>query len=78
MLAVCRWGVLVRNKLFDIYEITVKDKSVEGILALQLKNRFSGYCFVIFTCYLPPEVSTTSVGSHSFFRAFNDSDVEFV
>ncbi len=74
---------LVKNKLFESYEIKVKDKSVEGILALQFKNRFTGYSFVIFTCYLPSEGSTRSTGSHSFFghltvQMFNLSDVDAI
>lgn len=59
-------GFLVKNKLFEFYEFKVIDKSMEGILALQFENRFSLYCFVIF-CYLPPEGSTRSTGSHSCF-----------
>lgn len=59
-------GFLVKNELFEFYEVNVKDTSLEGILGLQFKNRFSGYCFAIFTCYLPPEESTRSLGSIPF------------
>lgn len=72
----------MKNKMFECYEIKVKDKSVEGILVIQFKNTSSEYCFVILT-YLPPEGSTRSTDSHFFFaylmaQMFNLSDVDAV
>ena len=74
-------GILVKNKIFESYEVSISDKTVEGILGMRFKNRSSMNCFVIFTCYLPPEGSSRTISSHLFFshllaQIYSLSDVD--
>ncbi len=46
-------GLLVRSSLFQDYNIEIVEKA-DGIVGLLLQQKFSGYCFVIFSSYLPP------------------------
>lgn len=76
-------GFLVKNILFERYEVTVNDKSMGGILAIKLKNKFTDYCFVVFTCYLPPEGSPRILDPNLFFghllaQMYSLSDVDAV
>ena len=48
-------GVLVSLRLYGNYDIKIVDKSVDGILGVSFKNKYTERCFVIFSCYLPPE-----------------------
>ena len=50
-------GILVKNKIFSSYSVRVIDKSMDGLIGLELKNLITEYCFIIFSCYLPPEGS---------------------
>ena len=43
------------------------DRSVDGILGIQLKDRFTGRIYVIFACYLPPDSSPYDKDSDKFF-----------
>lgn len=60
-------GILVKNWMFDEFEIKVIDKSVEGILGLQFTCKYSDYTFVVFTSYLPPENSVWGRDASGFF-----------
>lgn len=50
-------GLLIKNCIFETYEVTVVDQSYDGILGVTFKNKQSGFELVVFTCYLPPENS---------------------
>lgn len=50
-------GLLVKEALFEMFVISVFDQTFDGILSVTFKHRFSGYTFVVFSCYLPPENS---------------------
>ena len=50
-------GVFVRNALFDTFEVTVIDKSYDGILGLLLTEKETLYKVAFFATYLPPENS---------------------
>ena len=60
-------GVLIKDWVFNVYNVTVEDKSYEGILAVKFTHKESGRNFVIFSCYLPPENSARGRDSSSFF-----------
>ncbi len=60
-------GWLVRNALFHEYDITITDKSYEGILCLNVKHRFTGFSANLIGCYLPPEFSHWGRDSDNFF-----------
>ena len=50
-------GFCVNHKLIKSYKVNVIYKH-DGILGLQFSHVLSGYIFVVFTCYIPPEKST--------------------
>ena len=60
-------GILVKNKLFDTFNITYINKSVDGILTLQLTDKYTDFSFLIINCYLPPENSPHSRNITDFF-----------
>ena len=47
-------GIFVRNCLFDDFEISVVDRSYDGILGLLLKSKQTDHEIVIYAVYLPP------------------------
>ena len=49
--------MLIKNKLLENFHINILDKSFEGILGIEFRNKYTDFIFVVFTCYLPPENS---------------------
>ena len=67
-------GVLfVRNKLFSIFDISILDKTYDGILRISLLSKNTDYSIAVCATYLPPE---SKMGSRrywilrSFIRAY--------
>ena len=50
-------GIFVRNALFETFDISVIDRSYDGILGLALSNKVTSYKIAVFAAYLPPENS---------------------
>ena len=50
-------GILVSTKLFNIFDISIVDKSTEGILVLQLRNKYTNFELIVVSCYLLPDRS---------------------
>ena len=59
--------VLVKNMLFNEYNVEVVDKSYDGILALTLLNKNTDYCVLLIAGYLPPERSPWGRDALSFY-----------
>ena len=53
--------------LFKKYWISILDKSYDGILCVLFKDKISEYCFIVYSCYLPPEHSPHGRDSNAFF-----------
>lgn len=60
-------GLLIKAWVCDIYDISVEDKSYDGILAVKFTHKDTERDFVVFSCYLPPENSTRGRDSSSLF-----------
>ena len=60
-------GFLVHEKLFKSFNISIWDKTYEGILILHFQNKISLSTFAVATCYLPPENSSRGRDADSFF-----------
>ena len=60
-------GICVKCDLLRLYKVKIITKEVDGILGLQFISLSSPYCFVIFTCYLPPETSPWGRDASVFF-----------
>jgi hypothetical protein len=56
------------NELFDAYDITTLDKSVEDILWIKVKCKASNYILCIVICYLPPNESSKPNDQEMFFE----------
>ena len=52
-------GILVKNSLFNVFDINVIDKTFDGIIGIRIVDKISEHSFVIFSCYLPPDNSLT-------------------
>jgi hypothetical protein len=60
-------GVLVKNELYQQFDVCVLEDKYEGILWLSFKHRLITCNFNVCVCYLPPENSTRYVNAHEFF-----------
>ena len=60
-------GFLVKTSLFDMFDVTVLDKDVDGILWLKFSARHATYTFCTCVCYLPPQRSSRSVPVDDFY-----------
>ncbi|XP_060556851.1 uncharacterized protein LOC132717406 [Ruditapes philippinarum] len=60
-------GILVKKWVVETYEISIVDKSYDGILALKFDNHDIDTSVIVFSCYLPPENSVWGRDSQSFF-----------
>ena len=60
-------GFLVKETLHDTYSISLIDKSVEGVIGIQLSDKITNFCIVVICCYLPPERSSRGRTSDTVF-----------
>ncbi|CAG2188553.1 unnamed protein product [Mytilus edulis] len=60
-------GILIKDWIFEIFKVSVIDKSVDGVLGLKLESRSTNFNFLVFSCYLPPENSNRGRDAQSFF-----------
>ena len=60
-------GFLIKTWINSDYDITVIDKSYEGILSLKLMHRATEHSILLITGYLPPENSSWGRDAQSFF-----------
>ena len=51
-------GILIKQWVCDTYNISVIDKTVDGIIGVKFVHKETDSDFVVFSCYLPPENST--------------------
>ena len=78
-------GIFVRNSIYEEYEISIVDKSFDGILGILLTSKQTDYKIVIFSVYLPPENSPWGRNATDFFShllgqiyLLSDNDAIFV
>ena len=60
-------GVFVKSELLDEYDIIPLEKSVEGILWIQLKCKSSNLSMCLSVCYPPPNESSKPIDQEMFF-----------
>ena len=60
-------GIFVRNRLFEMFTVTVLDETVEDILWLKLCSKQSQDNLVVCVCYLPPSDSVRNNDPESFY-----------
>ena len=60
-------GILIKKWILDDYNVSIIDKSFNGILGLKFLNRKTDSDFIIFVCYLPPEISARGRDAQTFF-----------
>ena len=61
-------GTLVKNVLFNWYDICVFDKCIDGIIGMKLVDKISKCTLIVYNCYLPPINSVYSSESVEFFN----------
>ena len=59
--------IFVRNDLFSHFNISILDKSYDGILGISIISKETEYSNAIFSSYLPPESSTWGRDATGFF-----------
>ena len=78
-------GCFVKAKLLDYFECHVINNSFEGILIIQLCNKYSGFKICLYIVYLPPERSMRGRDSDSFYEhllsklyMYTDNDISVI
>ena len=77
--------VLVKNHVLNFYDVTITDKSYDGIICLKFVNKVSGYCFYVLSCYLPPSNSVWGRDGVAFYNhllallySYSDADAIYI
>ena len=52
----------------NCFDVSIADKSYDGILCLKFTHKFSNYCFILMSCYLPPSNSVWGRDGVSFYN----------
>lgn len=60
-------GIFVRNKLFSTFDISILDKTYDGILGISLISKNTDYSLAVFATYLSPESSTWGRDASGFY-----------
>ena len=60
-------GIFVNDMCFKYYTVSVIDQSFDGILGMLFQHKFTGFQFIVFSCYLPPEESPWGRDSTAYF-----------
>ncbi len=53
-------GLLVKENILNDFNLTILDKSLDGLLSVKFTQKQSEFEFVVFICYVPPEGSPWS------------------
>ncbi|CAC5415578.1 unnamed protein product [Mytilus coruscus] len=61
-------GAFLKNDLFEFYDITTLDNSVEEISWIKLKSKSSDFILCVAVCYLPPNESSRLNDQELFFE----------
>ncbi|CAC5399804.1 unnamed protein product [Mytilus coruscus] len=61
-------GAFLKNDLFEFYDITTLDNSVEDILWIKVKSKSSDFILCVAVCYLPPNESSRLSDQELFFE----------
>ena len=60
-------GLFVKHSLFSTFDVSIIDRSIDGILGVLFTHKVTEYKFIVFSCYLPPEDSPWGRDSTSFY-----------
>ena len=60
-------GILIKQKIQCKFDISIFDKTVDGILGMKLIDKLNDTSVVIFACYLSPESSPWGRDSQEYF-----------
>ena len=76
-------GIFVRHILFDTFDVSVIDKSHDGILGIALSKKITSYKIAVFTTYLPPENSPWGRNARDFYshllgQMYLSSDIKVI
>ena len=60
-------GFFIKLSLLNVFNVSVLDDSVEGILWLNMVHKVTGFRLLPCVCYLPPENSSRQVDGYEFY-----------
>ena len=70
-------GFLIRDNFADLYNISVLDKTVDGMMWLKAVSRILSFTLIICVCYLPPDGSSRNVNAEEFMDVLMGKMYEF-
>ena len=76
-------GMFIKHDLYNSFDISIVDRSYDGILGVKFAHKVSKYEFIVFSCYLPPQNSTwgrdaVSFYSHLLSQIYVNSDCDVI
>lgn len=76
-------GLLVKESMVELFDVTEVDKTYTDILALRFSHKKSDFSFLVISAYLPPENSPWGRDAFSFFNhllqlIYNNCDTDAV
>ena len=60
-------GLFIKQSLLQEYNVSTLDKTVDGILIVQFKHKYTDFTFVVCACYFSPENSTWGSNATAWF-----------
>ncbi len=61
-------GIFIKNSLYERYHIAIEFKEYDDMLGILFTDKNSGFCFLVYSLYLPPETSTVFNNAPEFFE----------
>ncbi len=60
-------GIFVKETIYENYVVSIEYKDYEDMLGVLFTDKNTGYCFMVYALYLPPETSTVYKNAPEFF-----------
>ena len=60
-------GIFVKDTMYENYTVSIEYKDYDDMLGVLFTNKNTGYCFMVYSLYLPPETSTVYNNAPEFF-----------
>ena len=74
---------MVKYEICDRFSVRIVDKTIDGVLGIELTDKLSGFVAVIYVCNLPPENSvggydSTNLFAHLLSELYLNANADFV
>ena len=60
-------GIFVKHEMYERYTVLIEFKDFDDMLGVLFRDKNTNYCFMVYSLYLPPEMSTVYNNAPEFF-----------